>query len=412
MLISRKQSNLMKGIAMLMICLHNLLHQNSIFKECEFAFYPERVMQLSSIPLTPWHIVEAFFSFWGWYGVPIFIFFSGYGLVCKHEILAKNLTPRAYIYHNYLKLIILLLPGYLFYFFRWISLPAIILFIGFGIASIFENKIRQMYIWQMICHNYLKFFLLLIPFYLLLLCASNEFDSIKIMFYHVTLLVNLIEPKCISPGVYWYFGLTLQLYLVYLLFYYYQSPILPVFASTLSLIIGVILACLPPSSFHEYLRHNFLLWLPIFILGIAVGRYGEKNIYIRTIISRRWLSLTTFTLLWIISSLYRPLWVFSPIFFIILIYLISVASSVISSAHIQSKIFTLIHLPIVRVLSYIGTISSGLFVCHPIIRDYFSPNLTEGWSLFLTLFLYLLFCIIIAIFYTFIYKKITILIGI
>lgn len=209
MLISRKQSSLMRGIAMLLICLHNLFHQNSLFKECEFAFYPERVKQLHNIPLTPWHLVEALFSFWGWYGVPIFIFLSGYGLVCKHELSAKNLTPGAYISHNYLKLIVLLIPGYLFYYFGWISIPAIFLFVSFGIASMFEKRISQTYLWQMICHSFLKLYLLLIPLYLLLLLVTKDFNSTKIMFYHITLLVNLIEPQNISPGVYWYFGLTM-----------------------------------------------------------------------------------------------------------------------------------------------------------------------------------------------------------
>lgn len=411
MLISRKQSDLMRGIAMLLICLHNLLHQNSLFKECEFAFYPERVKQLHNIPLTPWHLVEFFFSFWGWYGVPIFIFLSGYGLVCKHELSVKKLTPGAYICHNYLKLIVLLLPGFLFYYFGWISLPAIFLFVSFGIASIFENKINHTHLWQMICHNILKLYLLLIPLYLFLLWASKDFDSTKIMFYHVTLLVNFIEPQNISPGVYWYFGLTMQLYLVYLLFYHYQSPMLLGLTTLLSLTIGVILACMPPSSFHEDLRHNFILWLPVFILGIVAGRYGENSIYIRKISSRRWLSLMAFTLLWIISSLYRPLWVFSPIFFIMVIYVISVSSSINCHTQNQTKIISLIYLRIVRILTYIGTISAGLFVCHPIIRDYFLPYLAEGWSRFLTLLLYLIICITVAILYTFIYKRIAIQIG-
>lgn len=76
----------MKGVAILFIVLHNLLHWISQIKENEFSYSPEKTKlffeNLVTNADTLWLDI---FSFLGWYGVATFLFLSGYGLVKKYE---------------------------------------------------------------------------------------------------------------------------------------------------------------------------------------------------------------------------------------------------------------------------------------------------------------------------------------
>ena len=171
MVFSRQLSQQMRGFAILCVCMHNLLHLVCRAKECEFAFYPERVDRLMAASVTPWNLVECFFSFFGWYFILVFVMFSGYGLVCKHEKVEKGkMKVRSYLWHNFLKLFVLLAPGYLLY--------------------------------------------------LLLNDKPVEWYAVV---SQLTLTINLIDFEWIAPGVYWYLGLTMQFYLIYLFFHRFRD---------------------------------------------------------------------------------------------------------------------------------------------------------------------------------------------
>ena len=95
----------MKGLSILFIALHNILHYNTLpfVKENESTFFMERPLafyeNMSSFSLS---LPYDFFSFAGFYGVPVFVFLSGYGLVCKWEKGKNNpLRISMYIYENF-----------------------------------------------------------------------------------------------------------------------------------------------------------------------------------------------------------------------------------------------------------------------------------------------------------------------
>ena len=84
--LTRNECSAMRGIAILAIMLHNYCHFiGKIVKENEYRFYDfnnNRLLQVLDNPdeLLPVHL----FSYFGHYGVPVFLFLSGFGLVRKY----------------------------------------------------------------------------------------------------------------------------------------------------------------------------------------------------------------------------------------------------------------------------------------------------------------------------------------
>jgi peptidoglycan/LPS O-acetylase OafA/YrhL len=74
----------LKGIAIACIALHNYYHLLSPVKENEFEFNPPRFAIFLQTMHDPRQQVQAFFSFFGHYGVQIFIFLSAYGLALRY----------------------------------------------------------------------------------------------------------------------------------------------------------------------------------------------------------------------------------------------------------------------------------------------------------------------------------------
>ena len=98
----------MRGISILAICLHNLLHWNSLsfVQENESTFIIERPYQFfDNLQHLKTSIIFDVFYFLGFYGVPVFIFLSGYGLVKKWEKKqGNNLIFIPFFKDNYRKL--------------------------------------------------------------------------------------------------------------------------------------------------------------------------------------------------------------------------------------------------------------------------------------------------------------------
>lgn len=337
--ISRTQSSVMRGVGILMICLHNHLHMISPVKECEFAFYPERVQTLLHAPLSVWRVVEYALSFFGWYGVAVFMFLSGYGLVRKHEAAgAPTMHAGRYLWRNYAKLLILLIPGYCLY----------------------------------------------------MLARRTLFPADEIM-YHVTMLSNFVLPNDIDPGVYWYFGLTMQLYVVYLLFYYCRGRAWLWVTAAVTLVAGLVLALLPPSPLHTGLRHNSVLWLPAFVMGVAVARYGKQWRPLQQMLDHGWVALALLTVLWVATSLIAATWVLSPLLAVLWLWVLS------HLIHRRQGVAS-------RIMAYVGAISAGLFVIHPSVRFLSYGLLAGGHSHAMVVTCYLAVCIPLAVGYTALYK--------
>jgi len=94
---SRAQTEILKGIGILVIVLHNFLHNlTPSISENQFSFHPERFSKFYlTIADNPFEIIRASFSYFGHYGVQIFIFFSAYGLTRKY--LDRNITTSIFL---------------------------------------------------------------------------------------------------------------------------------------------------------------------------------------------------------------------------------------------------------------------------------------------------------------------------
>lgn len=86
-LLSIAESKALRGIAILGIILHNYCHfLGFAVKENEYTFDAEKpMMMLDRLCSLNHYLFVHILSFFGHYGVPVFLFISGFGLVMKYE---------------------------------------------------------------------------------------------------------------------------------------------------------------------------------------------------------------------------------------------------------------------------------------------------------------------------------------
>ncbi len=94
---SRAQTEIMKGVGILIIVLHNFFHNLTPgIGENQFSFHPDRFSKFYlTIADNPLELIRASFSYFGHYGVQIFIFFSAYGLTRKY--LNQDIKTRSFL---------------------------------------------------------------------------------------------------------------------------------------------------------------------------------------------------------------------------------------------------------------------------------------------------------------------------
>ena len=216
----------MRGLAIVAIVLHNYCHFiGRIVQENEYQFFAmnsSRLWQqlMSPDALLPVHLL----SFFGHYGVPVFLFLSGYGLVRKYERETPQPGTFRFVRHHYLKLLRMLIVGF--------SLFLVVDAVTPGrFAFHWYNVIAQL-----------------------------------LMYINV-----LPEPdKIIWPGIYWFFGLMMELYIVYHLLLYRRSSLW---------VVGLIIVCWllqmlcdPEGEVLNRLRYNAVGGILPFGLGILLAR--------------------------------------------------------------------------------------------------------------------------------------------
>ena len=177
-LLSLAESKALRGIAILGIMLHNYCHfLRFAVKENEYTFNPGKPMQLLDRLMAPdQYLFVHILSFFGHYGVPVFLFISGFGLVCKYEQKTPQRVPAApFIGYHYAKLLRLMFLGY----------------IAFAVVSYLHP------------HGY------------------HGYDVGRVV-AQLLMYINILPnpDHIIKPGPYWFFGLMLQLYIVYRLIIY------------------------------------------------------------------------------------------------------------------------------------------------------------------------------------------------
>lgn len=314
----------MRGLAIFFIIFHNYFHLFNVFaRENQFTFLPGNTTIFFNrlISGSPWWLCDIF-SYLGWYGICTFIFLSGYGLVQKYELGpdASSFSPSTFIHNNWLKLLNLLLPA------------VAILLIIWGFSASGENGQTLRHIADT----------LILPSFL------ND---------------PLLPLTSVSPGVYWYFGLTLELYIVYALAVHSRPPrvlaILVSFTIVLQIVVGYFWPLQPYGL--EWVRHNFTGWLLVFAFGIAYARRQYISARLTT-------TLTALAAVIFIPAMYNAIsWQLTPICAVIL---------AIIAARVSARI------PLWRTLwAWTGRLSAFLFVAHPLVRIVFYEFYAEAMRL-------------------------------
>ena len=178
-----------------------------------------------------------------------------------------------------------------------------------------------------------------------------------------------------TPGPYWYFGMTMQLYVFYI-FLVYKKPTRWLLGFT---IVSVLLLAYLQNEQKVvvWAKCNIIGWL----LPFAIGIWSIRNDYYNKLFSKKYkiATLMVSTVLLFLFDSYYYFWLFIPA---------TVICMVISLIKITS-------INLWKLFNVIGANSMYIFVVHPIIRDIALP-LVPSLGKYGAMVLYLMSTLIIA----------------
>lgn len=342
-LLNRQQCTALRGIAIFGIFMHNYLHWlGPMVKENEYQFFQgnvDRMMaELASFNLQT--LIFNLFSFFGHYGVPVFLFLSGYGLVKKYETATnpsgKSVGVMEFISHHFKKLFPMMLLG----------------FVVFAMID-----------WMTPGHHRWKWIYLLTQ---------------------LTMTINVLPSpeRTIWPGPYWFFGLIMQLYIVYRLLLYKRHWSWTVSLIVLCTALQALCCNQPEGDLLNYLRYNCIGGMLPFGIGLLTARFEEKIPQPRACV----LLLAVAGVL--VLSLNFWGWLLVPAFIVI------------SNVELVRLLPSRFLLP----LEWLGTLSAAIFVAHPVTRKIFIPISRQG-DILDGLLLYIVATILLSMLYQIVIKK-------
>lgn len=331
----------MRGIAILAIMLHNYCHYvKGIVKENEYQFFDKRIDGLWEALIHPDEFLPMhLLSFFGHYGVPVFLFLSGYGLVRKYENESRGqshdsgenhatrpVNSFSFLRYHYLKLLRMLIVGFVLFIMVDAVTPG-------RFPFHWDNVIAQL-----------------------------------LMYINV-----LPEPdKIIWPGIYWFFGLMMQLYIIYRLLLYRRHWGWTVGLMLVCMVVQMV--CGPESDELNRLRYNFVGGMLPFGYGLLVARMPMQMPrgynWLFGLVSLYFIYSLSFSFFW---------WFFVPLF-------------------VCSAGFCLIRVTprwLLQPLTWMGNVSAALFVVHPAVRKVFYP-ISRHDGLYTGLLLYVVAAIVLA----------------
>ncbi|MEZ9943584.1 acyltransferase [Vibrio breoganii] len=236
--LDKSHTNLYKGIGILLIMMHNFLHRFSQPKENEMDFDPNRINELGYIlSEDPAGAFRGIMSYFGHFGVQIFVFLSAYGISTKYK--EKEIKYFHFISNRLKKIYIAFVLAIVFYVLYMSSVKIIIL--GENFENIFYF-VEQIY---------------------------------KPILIKLTLTFNLIPGQGFSiVGPWWFMGMIFQFYLIFPLIFnaykrYGESFLALPFTISLLIILYSKGYIGEVSIFFTILGH-----LPVFIIGIYLSRYN------------------------------------------------------------------------------------------------------------------------------------------
>ena len=321
--LSRQECTALRGLAIAAIVLHNYCHFiGRIVQENEYQFLAANNNRLWTVlthpdELLPVHLL----SYFGHYGVPVFLFLSGFGLVMKYE---KDASPSSlqFLRYHYLKLLRMLIVGFSLFLVVDVLTPG-------RFAFHWENVIAQL-----------------------------------------LMVINVLpEPdRIIWPGIYWFFGLMLELYVVYRLLMHRRPSWLVGLLIAVCWLLQVV--CDPEGETLNRLRYNFIGGILPFGAGILLARGAMQEsgwlaqVNERLATARPWacwcLAGIAVVLTVAMSFCYQS-WLWIPL--VIIVGSIALVKALPSA--------------VLRVLTWLGGLSAAMFVAHPIARKLF---ITVAWK--------------------------------
>lgn len=322
-LLTRAECAALRGLAIIGIFLHNYCHWlGPVVKENEYTFSQHNVDWLTAVMASPDGLLPAHLvSFFGHYGVPVFLFLSAYGLELKY---GRSLYA----------------PAFRFVAYHWKKLFSMMI-VGFVSFTIVDAMI-----------------------------PGRWHYTLTQVVAQLAMVNNLLpDPDHnIWPGPFWFFGLMLQLYAVYRLLLYKRHWAWT--AGAMVVCLGVQLAFAPESEALNWYRYNFMGGMLPFGLGLLYARYGNRIILtnLNTLSLLVSVVFCGFMVMWMSAS--YLLWSVVPLVVCILcVYVVKLLSQAARrpvGAWLMER------------LVWMGEISAALFVIHPTLRKVFIPISRHG----------------------------------
>ena len=322
-LLTRAECAALRGLAIIGIFLHNYCHWlGPVVKENEYTFSQHNVDWLTAVMASPDGLLPAHLvSFFGHYGVPVFLFLSAYGLELKY---GRSLYA----------------PAFRFVAYRWKKLFSMMI-VGFVSFTIVDA-----------------------------MTPGRWHYTLTQVVAQLAMVNNLLpDPDHnIWPGPFWFFGLMLQLYAVYRLLLYKRHWAWT--AGAMVVCLGVQLAFAPESEALNWYRYNFMGGMLPFGLGLLYARYGNRIILtnLNTLSLLVSVVFCGFMVMWMSAS--YLLWSVVPLVVCILcVYVVKLLSQAARrpvGAWLMER------------LVWMGEISAALFVIHPTLRKVFIPISRHG----------------------------------
>lgn len=304
-------SDLYRGIAILMIVTHNFMHLFPEPKENEFEFIPDRFLSLLNLLWNePENVVRVSLSFFGHFGVQLFVFLSAYGLTKKYSLHKPEYWP--FIWERLLKIY----PAFILAIMAWAIIA--------GSPAGLSGPLKAVY-W------------------------NRESLILKL-----TLLSNFIPGKSLSPvGPWWFIPFIFQFYFVFpllLKLYYRWGGSLLLIISEISILCSIMVQ---GKIGNVNIYFTILGHLPELCLGMYMARSDDAGLRIP-----KRLLLAAFTV-YFLGNLYENFWYANHISF--LIVLLAACNYLITKIKGNNTIK--------KIFLFFGALSMPLFLVNGFLRE-------------------------------------------
>ena len=354
-ILTRRQCDVLRGLAIIGIFLHNFCHWlRGGHHENEYVFYQvhgQTVWDYWTAGIDAFAPIQLF-SFFGHYGVPLFLFLSGFGLVMKYERQGANrIGTWSFLGYQWLKLFKLMVLGFV---------VTVLVYIACGNGILPWNETVAQ----------------------LAMISNFLFEN---------------PGAAIVPGPYWFFGLMVEIYVIYRLAIYstrnnslwrWLMPVLLIVVAWLMMAL-----CENHIKRLEYLRYNATVAMLPFAMGVLIARFGMPKF-------PKWLlaivAIVSLPLLAVVNLNFQA-WLWGPI----LVIAGAVAFVKLFERHSAQATGLMM-----RPLAWVGTLSSFIFVVHSIVRmPIFKYVLWRQHQLMLTDYLWLTLYIVLTFLLAWLYKQ-------